>query len=301
MAEKSIHCETEESAKPKRDAPIVTDDELDSILNDALKDFSKSDTDTDGSGESCKNAKPKAPYLSKQEQKPFNESNFENFFTEEGLTRMTAELSSAFAGMDDDVLKRFERGSTAGSNTSEGLPHGQSLEENLENAWKSMEENLKDSQEGQPDDFFEKDFMNAMKGLGLEDPGSTPESFISMMQGMMTNLLSKDILYPSLKEIEGRYPAWLEENRSKLSKEELHRFSKQHELCSRVCSEFEKETETDTEEAKKARMEKIMELMQRMQEYGHPPVDILGQVEADSDSPSGSGKLNVNPEQCICM
>ena len=59
-------------------------------------------------------------------------------------------------------------------------------------------------QEGQPDDFFEKDFMNAMKGLGLEDPGSTPESFISMMQGMMTNLLSKDILYPSLKEIEGR-------------------------------------------------------------------------------------------------
>lgn len=87
---------------------------------DALKDFSKSDTDTDGSGESCKNAKPKAPYLSKQEQKPFNESNFENFFTEEGLTRMTAELSSAFAGMDDDVLKRFERGSTAGSNTSEG-------------------------------------------------------------------------------------------------------------------------------------------------------------------------------------
>ena len=46
--------------------------------------------------------------------------------------------------------------------------------------------------------------MNAMKGLGINDADASPENLISMMQGMMTNLLSKDILYPSLKEIQLR-------------------------------------------------------------------------------------------------
>ena len=51
--------------------------------------------------------------------------------------------------------------------------------------------------------------MNAMKGLGLDNAEESPENFISMMQGMMTNLLSKDILYPSLKEIQLRVSAIL--------------------------------------------------------------------------------------------
>ena len=46
--------------------------------------------------------------------------------------------------------------------------------------------------------------MNAMKGLGINDADASPENLMSMMQGMMTNLLSKDILYPSLKEIQMR-------------------------------------------------------------------------------------------------
>ena len=46
--------------------------------------------------------------------------------------------------------------------------------------------------------------MNAMKGLGLENADASPDNFISMMQGMMANLLSKDLLYPSLKEIQMR-------------------------------------------------------------------------------------------------
>ena len=46
--------------------------------------------------------------------------------------------------------------------------------------------------------------MNAMKGLGINDADASSENLMSMMQGMMTNLLSKDILYPSLKEIQMR-------------------------------------------------------------------------------------------------
>ncbi len=53
-----------------------------------------------------------------------------------------------------------------------------------------------------PDDILDDDFLNAMKGLGMDGSEGGPEGLMSMMQGMMTNLLSKDILYPSLKEIQ---------------------------------------------------------------------------------------------------
>lgn len=41
--------------------------------------------------------------------------------------------------------------------------------------------------------------MMSNMGLNGEMPGE--EDFLPMMQGMMKDLLSKDVLYPSLKEI----------------------------------------------------------------------------------------------------
>ena len=43
----------------------------------------------------------------------------------------------------------------------------------------------------------------------------------------MGSLLSKDMMYPSLKEMTEQYPKWLEENKAKLSKEDLERSVRQ--------------------------------------------------------------------------
>ncbi len=44
--------------------------------------------------------------------------------------------------------------------------------------------------------------MQMMSSMGLDGEGMTgDEEFLPMMQGMMRNLLSKDVLYPSLKDI----------------------------------------------------------------------------------------------------
>ena len=42
--------------------------------------------------------------------------------------------------------------------------------------------------------------MKAMEGLGM-DEGDGEASILPIMQSIMQNLLSKDVLYPSLKEI----------------------------------------------------------------------------------------------------
>lgn len=44
------------------------------------------------------------------------------------------------------------------------------------------------------------------------------------MQGMMQSLLSKEVLYPSLKDILEKFPEWLRENESKLSPADKERY-----------------------------------------------------------------------------
>ena len=48
--------------------------------------------------------------------------------------------------------------------------------------------------------------MRAMSGLGLEEgsEGDQDMGFMPMMQHMMKSLLSKEVLYPSLKEISAK-------------------------------------------------------------------------------------------------
>ena len=51
-----------------------------------------------------------------------------------------------------------------------------------------------------------KGMSGGMGGAGASMDDSYPDgdAFMSMMQGMMENLLSKDLLYPSLKEIKDK-------------------------------------------------------------------------------------------------
>ena len=47
---------------------------------------------------------------------------------------------------------------------------------------------------------------------------------------------------------------------------------------SRICAEFESETEADSDEVKGQRFERVIDLMQQMQSCGQPPKDIVGDM-----------------------
>ncbi|KAG5323488.1 PEX19 factor, partial [Pseudoatta argentina] len=100
---------------------------------------------------------------------------------------------------------------------------------------------------------------------------------LPFMQGMMEHLLSKEILYPSLKELSDKYPAWLEEHKATLNASDLERYTKQSELMQKVCIELEKEKEDDTEDIKQHRFECVLKFMTEMQNYGQAPDDLFGE------------------------
>ena len=62
-----------------------------------------------------------------------------------------------------------------------------------------------------------------------------------------------------------KYPKWLEDNKdNKDVTADMSNYRKQHELITVIIGEFEAEKETDTDEVKSKRFEKIMDLMQQV-------------------------------------
>lgn len=96
----------------------------------------------------------------------------------------------------------------------------------------------------------------------------------SIVETMMQQLLSKEILHEPMKEIGERYPTWLEDNKAKLPDEEYARYSRQYGLIKDLNQVYEAEPEN---------FNKIVELMQKMQECGQPPNDIVQEIAPDFD------------------
>lgn len=80
----------------------------------------------------------------------------------------------------------------------------------------------------------------------------------------MQGILSKEVLGPSLQDFVEKLPAYLEENKDKLSKEDTDRYQKQMELMKEVLEELNKESESDTKEVKKERFSKVLALMRKV-------------------------------------
>ncbi|KAG6418818.1 hypothetical protein SASPL_121023 [Salvia splendens] len=119
----------------------------------------------------------------------------------------------------------------------------------------------------------------------------------SIVETMMQQLLSKEILYEPMKEIGERYPTWLEKNISELTHEEYTRYSNQYKFIKDLNQVYEAEPEN---------FNKIVELMQKMQELA-PDFDLsnLGQLSPEMFESQQNCRIirndTANLEQSNCL
>ncbi|CAK9181935.1 unnamed protein product [Ilex paraguariensis] len=116
----------------------------------------------------------------------------------------------------------------------------------------------------------------------------------SIVETMMQQLLSKEILHEPMKEIGERYPKWLEDNKAKLSIEEYERYSHQYEFIKDLNEVYENDP---------GNYNKIVELMQKMQDCGQPPNEIVQELAPDFDI-SNLGQLSpelLDSQQNCCI
>ncbi|KAF9366139.1 Peroxisome chaperone and import receptor [Mortierella sp. NVP85] len=99
--------------------------------------------------------------------------------------------------------------------------------------------------------------------------------FQNVLEGMMEQLMSKDILYEPMLDLKKKYPQWLKDNKDKIPAEEYARYEKQYEYVRQIVEFFER---PDFDEKSDAQARSVIELMQGMQDCGQPPADILEEL-----------------------
>lgn len=250
------------------------DPELDDLLDSALEDFNKEqksnkeDTTKATTIETTKDEGTSdvledtwtADFI-KQAAEQFEE-NIQNFIQ----NGTDGELDASFQRMAQTVASVIKNDDTFNKDGTN--PDFQSVIAQALNDLSATSENLQS----------EVDLSEMFGQASLEDD---PGAILPFMHGMLQHLLSKEILYPSLKELVDKYPEWLEEKKDTIPSNDLQRYTKQLKLMQQVCIELDKEKDGDNEETKKKRFEKIVALMQEAQGCGQLPEELVGEQTAN--------------------
>jgi len=136
--------------------------------------------------------------------------------------------------------------------------------------------------------------LSSLNNMGGD--GEAEEGLQGLLETMMSQLMSKEVLYEPLKEMHEKFPGYLAENGSKLSQQDKDRYAKQQKTVSQIIVIFEAKdySEEDPEIAVK-----VMSLMNEMQEHGAPPTEIMGELPPGvALGPDGLPQL---PKDCCIM
>ncbi|PPQ72922.1 hypothetical protein CVT24_000196 [Panaeolus cyanescens] len=136
------------------------------------------------------------------------------------------------------------------------------------------------------------DLDNLMKTLGDLGLDGDDTEFGGFLEGLMGQLLTKEVLYEPLKELSTSFPGYLEKNAATLSQEDKTRYEQQRICVAKILAVFDRPAYDD----KNAESTKeIMDLMSEMQTYGSPPAEIMGDLP-----PGFDGNFpNLNDENCV--
>ncbi|KAI9048685.1 hypothetical protein LZ554_007516 [Drepanopeziza brunnea f. sp. 'monogermtubi'] len=132
--------------------------------------------------------------------------------------------------------------------------------------------------------------MKAMESGGLDGEGGE-EEFSKMLLGMMEQLTNKEILYEPMKELDDKFPGWMEKNAATADAADLKRYREQQVYVSEIVKRFETKTYKDENVADR---DYIVERMQKMQAAGSPPADLVGDMAAAQEA---FGGLDGAPEE----
>lgn len=248
------------------------DTELQALLDSALQEFDKTPKE-EGKVENA----PATEEVATQEEIPIPEDIWTKDFLKQATETFERNLHSLIEnGTDSELGVAVQKMAESAINViteSEGDDTVKTdFRSAIEQAIKDLSTESKNLQaEGE---LNEEELAKILSQTSLEDMGG---GILPLMKGMMQSLLSKELLYPSLKEIVDKYPAWLEGKKESLPPEDLERFTKQLELMQKVCTELESEKDDDTDEVKQTRFQTTLSLMQEMQNCGQLPEELVGE------------------------
>ncbi|KAI0635373.1 Pex19 protein [Trametes polyzona] len=219
---------------------------------------------------------------------------------EEGTT--DEERAKAFKAAWEAMLVEGMNGAMSAEDVSSKGKAAESAPAAPSAAAESFQDNIRKAMERMKESNQKADEATA-SGEGLEDIFSrlgndmnamdSEEELQGFLENMMSQLMSKEVLYEPLKELHDKFPSYLQEHAPTLSVEDKKRYESQSKVVAQIVTIFEDPTYSEDDPQKGL---KVVELMQEMQEYGSPPSEIMGPLPPGFDmGADGSPKI---PDNC---
>ncbi|KAH6627099.1 Pex19 protein family-domain-containing protein [Chaetomium sp. MPI-SDFR-AT-0129] len=229
-----------------------------------------------------------ADLLGELDSSPDMHAQFETIFKELGAAASTNTNQPA-----PPISPTGGASSSAPSGSAVPNPADESFQETIRRTMERMQtsgDQATAAAAAEGSDDFLAELLKQMQsgGAGLDGEGNE-EDFSKMLMGMMEQLTNKEILYEPMKELDDKFPAWMEKNRATTSADDLKKYEEQQTLVREIVGKFEEAGYSDSNAADR---EYIVDRMQKMQASGSPPSDLVG------DMPSAQDVLNMPDESC---
>nr|XP_023013539.1 peroxisomal biogenesis factor 19 [Leptinotarsa decemlineata] len=248
------------------------DEELSNLLDSALEDFTKT------------NPVKKNEKLEEtgKEVEPSNGAvpEWSNDFIQQAAKQFEENFASLMAGSNPNITpqlleKKLQQMADAAHHVLENPAEVCDASSDFSASISRAVQDLSAGAESLQAPLNEEDFMKMFTGGG----SGQENDVLPFMQGMMQGLLSKEVLGPSLEDFVQKLPEYIENNKEKLDKKDVERYENQKKLMEEVLVELNEEKETDSNDVKKERFMKVLGLMQKLQDYGQPPSELVGDLE----------------------
>ncbi|KAJ1977881.1 Peroxisome chaperone and import receptor [Dimargaris cristalligena] len=158
----------------------------------------------------------------------------------------------------------------------------------------SSEQAQTDMSDDQNPDSLISEMMQQMEGLVDGD------DFEKMMEGILEQIMTKDVLFEPMKELAERYPAWLESHRETLPAAEYEQYAKQYAYVKEIVA-FYNAPDYEAQSQSEAGQGRIVALMKDMQDCGQPPKEILKDIAPDMDTGSDGMPKLPGMDNCSMM
>lgn len=150
----------------------------------------------------------------------------------------------------------------------------------LKKSGATVDEQLKADPAGAaPEDMLSQ----LLSGLGNDDDFDMSK----LLTDMLEQLLSKEVIYEPMKDLNSKFPQYLTDNKDTLLAEDHARFTKQYEVSGEILAVFDAPGYDNDNQAHR---ENVNSLLETLQELGNPPTELVGD-EKDFPGFGGLGNL----------
>lgn len=266
-----------------RGKKVVRKTELDFILDQALDDFEEQEIKTKASAVvasgSPDDEAPDAANLA-DEEKAAELENMRKLLSQlddpsfgSTLKKTLQSLNSTSEGVQnvDDLLEQLAQQFQTANVPSivPSNPNDPSLNQTdrrvagalqmMGNAQEGMEA-MEPSRLEEVGETMMQDMMGQFEALGEK------EDYNEVIDGVMRQLLSRDLMYEPIKQVCEKFPEWLALQRRNMSDTDYVNYGRQYQVFQKLLAVYDSEPEN---------FPRLMELMFEMQEYGQPPAEII--------------------------